>query len=340
MLQDVDMSPLHISSYTVKRDILHLLVFLAASCLIFFITGFILYTPPAIEPSYDSMTMRMEMIPNAFSPFTEDTEQKVEEKESSQLSTATKQLPLLNERPAKVRMATKYKAVLAQMSSLLEDMEFAQVSNAAEAPWVELPSIEGNDPASADMLAGSPLEAIMQERMVMIEDILDYASTQMGISVDLLAAVAWAESKMLPYAVNVDGKAYYFTSRECALKMLRGVKTGNVDIGLFQVNYRLWGEPLGLQKEDLLNSRVCAIIGAMILTYNLQRHRDPWVAIGRYHSGNMQRMKAYQAKVSRGLMIIRTLSMTSPKSEGTERYEMPRGVRHNPVFHLEAQLDS
>jgi len=175
--------------------------------------------------------------------------------------------------------------------------------------------------------------------MVMIEDVLEYASTQTGISVDLLAAVAWAESKMLPYAINVRGKAYYFTSRERALKMLRSIETGEVDIGLFQVNYRLWGEPLGLQKEDLLDSRMCAILGAMILRYNLQRHRDPWVAIGRYHSGNMRRMRAYQSKVSRGLMIIRTLSMTSDTSEGSKLHGMSRVIRENPSFHREAQVD-
>ena len=109
------------------------------------------------------------------------------------------------------------------------------------------------------------------------------------------------------------------------MKMLSGLKTDNVDIGLFQVNYRLWGEPLGLQKEDLLNSRVCTIIGAMILTYNLQRHQDPWVAIGRYHSGNMRRMKAYQTKVSRGLMIIRALSIPAYNDKGTELSGISRG---------------
>jgi len=142
----------------------------------------------------------------------------------------------------------------------------------------------------------------------MIKDELEYASAQAGIPVDLLAAVAWAETTIFPYAINLRGKTYYFTSRTQALKALKRIKTGDVDIGLFQVNYRLWAEPLGLKKEDLLDTRVCAIMGAMILKYNLQRHRDPWVAVGRYHSGDLDRMKAYQTKVSQGLGIIRTLS--------------------------------
>ena len=121
--------------------------------------------------------------------------------------------------------------------------------------------------------------------------------------------------------------------------MLRGLETGEVDIGLFQVNYRLWGEPLGLQKEDLLDSRRCAILGAMILQYNLQKYRDPWVAIGKYHSGNMRRMRVYQSKVSRGLMIIRTLSMNSDTSEGSTLHGMSRVIGESPSFHREAQLN-
>jgi hypothetical protein len=319
------MRPVHLSSYIVKRDIVRLFCFLAISSLIFFITGFIFYTPPEIDSPYASMTMRIERIPDKLFSFVEDTEQAVKEKESKQFSSAAEQLPLLNERPAKVRMAKEYKDLLFQMSSILENIGSVPVGGAMEDRWEELAGIEGNNLASEWMSAESPLEAIVRERMVMVEDVLKYASSQMGVSVDLLAAVAWAESKLLPYAVNVQGKACYFTSREDALKMLSGLKTDNVDIGLFQVNYRLWGEPLGLQKEDLLNSRVCAIIGAMILTYNLQRHQDPWVAIGRYHSGNMRRMRAYQTKVSRGLMIIRALSIPAHKVEGTELSGISRG---------------
>ena len=319
------MRPVRISSYIVKRDIVRLFCFLATSFLVFFITGFIFYTPPEIDSRYDSMTMRIERIPDQSFSFVEDTEQAVKEKESEQFLSAAAQLPLLNERPEKVRMAKEYKDLLAQMISILENMDTVPVWGAKGDHWDELAGIEGNNPASEWMSEASPLEAIVRERMVMVEDVLHYASSQMGVSVDLLAAVAWAESRLLPYAVNVGGKAYYFTSKEGALKMLSGLKTGNVDIGLFQVNYRLWGEPLGLQKEDLLNSRVCAIIGAMILTYNLQRHQDPWVAIGRYHSGNMRRMKAYQTKVSRGLMIIRALSIPAYKGKGIELSGISRG---------------
>lgn len=334
------MRPWNISFHAIKKAILSLVVISVASFFIFFIIGFILYAPPEIEPLYDSIIMPIERISDKSIPATADTGQAGEKKEHGQFSIVAERLPLLNERRGKVRVAKQYKGLLAQMGSILEeDMDSLQVSNAAEDLKDGLVSIEVNA-ASEGVSAGGPIEKTIRERMVMIAAVLEYASIQTGISMDLLAAVSWAESKMLPYAINVRGKAYYFTSRERALEALRGLETDEVDIGLFQVNYRLWGEPLGLQKEDLLDSRVCAIIGAMILRYNLQRHRDPWVAIGRYHSGNTRRMRAYQTKVSRGLMIIRTLSMTSATSEGSTLYGMSRVIRENPAFHREAQLDS
>lgn len=332
------MRPLNISTYHVKRTILFLFFFPLASFIIFFVTGFIFYTPPEIESPYASVTMRIERIRGDVFALNEDKGQAVAERESERLSRTATQLPLLNEKPEKIRMATKYKALLAQMSLILKDMGSMQVTDAVENSGEGPTSIERIDSDYEEMSIGSSLEVIIRERMVTIENVLEYASSQMGLSVDLLAAVAWAESKMLPYALNVRGKAYYFTSKEQALRMLREIETGNVDIGLLQVNYRLWGEPLGLQKEDLLDSKVCAIIGAMILTYNLQRHRDPWVAIGKYHSGDKKRMRAYQAKVSRGLTIIRAISTAAPQPETTELSGTSQEIQRDPALHRTGRL--
>ena len=332
------MRPKSISSHVMKKAILYFFVLLAVPSLIFFITGFIFYTPPKSKSLHDSMTMRIERIPHDISSLIEGKEREREKKENEQLSSAAEQLPRLNERLGNVRVSTRYEGLLAQMGSIL--IGSVQASDVVEGRWKELMSRNDNDPANEGMPAGSPLGAVIRERMGIIEDVLQYASSQAEITIDLLAAVAWAESKMLPYALNVEGKAYYFTSREQALKALRGIETDNVDIGLFQVNYRLWGEPMGLKKEDLLNSKVCAFIGAMILKYNLQRHKDPWVAVGRYHSGDMDRMRAYQAKVSHGLMIIRALPLISRESEGAESSGTFRERKRDPAFHSKGISDS
>jgi hypothetical protein len=323
-----------------KRTVLFLFILFGTSFLVFFIIGFIYYTPPKLQPPYDSITMPIIVFSDeSVLDFDNNKEKKTEDRKDGHVSSITENFPHVHERPGKVRVATEYAGLLSQMSSVLEDMDSMQTLVAMEDPGEGSTDRSEGILLDEGILAVPPIEEIIKKRMVIIEDVLEYVSSQMGISTDLLAAVAWAESKMLPYAINVRGKAYYFTSREQALKALKEFKTDDVDIGLFQVNYPLWGAPLGLEKENLLDTRVCAVIAAMILKYNLQRHRDPWVAIGRYHSGDINRMKAYQTKVSSGLVIIRKLSVTSHSSEGPAISGTYQGVPRNPVL-LGGALDS
>jgi hypothetical protein len=335
---------LTISMHTIKKAMLFFLLCFIACFLSFFIIGFIFYTPAQHEPFYDSITIHIEKPPDEAFSAIEDQGQTGEEKETvgDQRSSAAGRFPLLQERPGKVEVAAQYRGLLAQMDSILEDMTPVQAAEAAYDPYDLTAGFMQRDeisPAVAGVSVSDPVEEMIRERMVMIEDELEYASSQVGIPVDLLAAVAWAECKMLPYAINVQGKAYHFTSRERALKMLRSVETDDIDIGLFQVNYRLWGEPLGLKKEDLLNSRVCAIMGALILQYNLQRHRDPWVAIGRYHSGDAKRMRAYQARVSEGLVLIRAV-LAAPQEEGFKFSEVLWKKHRDSALHNKKHFHS
>jgi hypothetical protein len=335
------MSSRRIPFQILKRKVFPIFILFGTSLFLFFVIGFIYYTPPKLQPPYDSITMPVIVFTDesALDGDNMDREKKAEGRKDEHVSSTTKNFPQLHERPGKVRVATDYARLLSQMSSIVEDMDSVQSLVALEACGEGFTGRSKSILEAEGMLIVPSIEEIMRQRMVMIEDVLEYVSSQMGISTDLLAAVAWAESKMLPYAINVRGKAYFFQSREQALKALDEFKTDNVDIGLFQVNYPLWGAPLGLKKENLLDTRVCATIAAMILKYNLQRHRDPWVAIGRYHSGDRDRMKAYQAKVSRGLVIIRKLSVTSRPSEGPAISRMYQGIPRNPAI-PDGALDS
>ncbi len=328
---------LDISSHALGRALSFIFVILAASLLIFFIIGFIFYKPPKIETPHESLTMPMERSAEAALAVNADKKKEREAKEDEQLALAAKLLPLLPHSIGKVKVATRYEGLLAQMDSVLDGMGPVQGSDIVEALWQEFMNRPENEHADEGIVAGVPLAVTVRERMIMIRDELEYASAQAGIPMDLLAAVAWAETTIFPYAINLRGKTYYFTSRAQALKALKRIKTGDVDIGLFQVNYRLWAEPLGLKKEDLLDTRVCAIMGAMILKYNLQRHRDPWVAVGRYHSGDLGRMKAYQTKVSQGLGIIRTLSSGG---KGVALSEMSPGATKKSAVPSERGLGS
>jgi hypothetical protein len=331
------MRSLNASSHALGKALSFILVFLAASFLIFFIIGFIFYKPPKVERPHDSMILPMERIPETASPVASDKEKEKEAKEDEQLSKAAKLLPLLPHGVGKVRVAKRYEGLLAQMDSVLDGMSPVQLSDIVDDYWEEFMNRNENDSTEKGIAPGVPLAVTVKERMIMIKAELSYASAQTGIPTDLLAAVAWAETTIFPYAINLRGKTYCFTSRTHALKALKGIKTDDVDIGLFQVNYRLWAKPLGLKKEDLLDTRVCTIMAAMILKYNLQRYRDPWVAIGRYHSGALSRMKAYQTKVSCGLKIIRTFYA---EGKGVELSGISRGGRRDLTLHSEGRLGS
>ena len=341
MYKGIEMNSRRITFQIGKSTVFYIFILFGASLFIFFVIGFIYYTPPKLQLPYDSITLPVITFSDESDLDLDNTdkEKKIEGGEDEHISSTTKKFPQLHERPGKVKVATEYARLLSQMTSILRDMDSAQTLVALKDHEEGYTGRYESIVADEGILLVPTIEEIMRQRMVIIEDVLEYVSSQMGISTDLLAAVAWAESKMLPYAINVRGKAYYFTSREQALKALDEFKTDDVDIGLFQVNYPLWGAPLGLKKENLLDTRVCATIAAMILKYNLQRHRDPWVAIGRYHSGDIERMKAYQAKVSRGLVIIRKLSVTSRPSEGPAISGMYRGIPRTPAI-PDGALDS
>jgi hypothetical protein len=307
------------SFHAMKKKLLFTIIIFLAPSLIFFVTGYLFYKPPKAKPLSDSLKMPIERISPDSVPMTDSGENEKGQKGSNQLSRAAVMFPHVLQLSGEVQVATRYAGLLAQMDSILAK------KNQAQAPAAQADCRQGSTTRdhvshikNDEMLKSPRLEETILARMTTIKDVLEYASSQVGVTTDLLAAVAWAESKMLPYAINVEGKAYYFTSKKQALAALndKDIDEKDVDIGLFQINYRHWGKPLGIKKEDLLDVGVCSLIGAMILKYNLQLHNDPWVAIGKYHSRDINKMKLYQAKVSRGLVIIRTLTMTAPEARG------------------------
>ena len=351
------------SFHDTKKRVLLSFIFFAAPCLIFFITGYVFYKPQNNKPLSDSVKMPIERCPNDSSSVTDEREEEKAQKGTDRLSSAALLLPRVNGRPGLLTVSTRYAGLLVQMDSILAQKKHAQAPGSFADREQGLKDRDNkinttqvrdnknnttqertNTNAATDdnMPRSSPIEETIRERMTMINDVLEYAASQVGITADLLAAVAWAESTMLPYAINVQGKAYYFTSKKQALAALKDIATNDLDIGLFQVNYRVWGEPLGIKKEDLLDARVCALIGAMILKYNLQLHRDPWVGIGEYHSKDSTRMKTYQAKVSEGLMIIRALIFTAKEGVMAEPSgkSWPGPGRRDQASRNEGRLDS
>lgn len=133
-------------------------------------------------------------------------------------------------------------------------------------------------------------------------DPFTYASSVTGIPIQLLVAISHVESSHHPWAINIDGAPIYPKSREEAQRILQSAPK-NVDIGLMQINFRIWGRTLGLTKTELLNPHLNVWAGATILRYYLSRY-DFWEAIGRYHSGKRTRQIVYAWKIYEKILRI------------------------------------
>lgn len=129
------------------------------------------------------------------------------------------------------------------------------------------------------------------------------ASRVTGIPVQLLVAISRVESSHHPWALNLNGEAVYPRSREEAEKIL-GSAPENVDIGLMQVNFRIWGRRLALTKIQLLDPYLNTWAGAVILRHYLSQYPF-WEAIGRYHSGEKDRQIWYAWQAYRVLSLTR-----------------------------------
>jgi hypothetical protein len=145
------------------------LILLASTVLIFFLIGFIFYNPPKIVKPHDVRVMPMERIPEAVPP-AGDKEKEREAKEDEQLSLHAKLLPLLPQKLGKVRVATRYEGLLAQMDSALEGMGPIVSPDLEEDCWERFMIRDASDPVGEGIAAGVPLAVTVGERMVMIPE--------------------------------------------------------------------------------------------------------------------------------------------------------------------------
>ena len=88
------------------------------------------------------------------------------------------------------------------------------------------------------------------------------AANQAGVPLEVLVAVAGAESGYHPWALDIEGRQVFCKSRAEAEDVLANTATTNVDIGVMQINWRFWGPRLGVAKNDLLDPRINLLMGA------------------------------------------------------------------------------
>lgn len=137
------------------------------------------------------------------------------------------------------------------------------------------------------------------------------AGELVGVDPLLLVAIAYEESALHPYALNLQGRPMFPGSLDEAREALRiDALTRSIDIGALQVNTQ-WIDrlnrrgPMQLGREALLDPAISATLGAAVLKTELDATGgDTWRAVARYHTGperpdNRTRGQRYAAAVRR-----------------------------------------
>lgn len=132
------------------------------------------------------------------------------------------------------------------------------------------------------------------------EDPYAAAARSAGVPLELLVAIAGAESGYHPWALNLGGHQVYCRSREEAERFL--ATSDNADIGLMQINWPFWGKRLKLSKNALLDPPTNLMYGARILKQSLDRSGNLWQRIGNYHSGSARKHDRYNQQVYRAYL--------------------------------------
>jgi soluble lytic murein transglycosylase-like protein len=145
------------------------------------------------------------------------------------------------------------------------------------------------------------------------------ACQQVGVPASLALAVVATESGGHPYAIRVNtgrGAAHFPATYAAAVQTVTAVSqhTTNVDLGLFQLNYRevlrrgaawtqqgplraFWQPLHAVPPVLLLAPAVNALVGCVMLRQALEGGGPRWQQIGRYHSPVPTRQYVYAQKV-------------------------------------------
>lgn len=147
-------------------------------------------------------------------------------------------------------------------------------------------------------LADAYLPAAIAQTSVALDDPYIDAAHRAGVSVELVVAIAGAESGYHPWALDIDGRQVYCRSRDEAEQTLAGLDDdANVDVGLMQINLRFWRHRLKVSKFDLLDPRTNLMYGARILKEGLGRNGSIWRRISNYHAGSADERDRYNQQV-------------------------------------------
>ena len=129
-------------------------------------------------------------------------------------------------------------------------------------------------------------------------DLFSDPCARAGIPRSLAVAIARQESSLNPFAVNVQGREIRPRSYEEAARIiLEAHQAGkSYDVGIMQINSQ-WTRRWKMNPLDLLDPKVNIRLGISILEQEIRRYGMGWLAVGKYHSPNLERGRRYAWRV-------------------------------------------
>lgn len=132
-----------------------------------------------------------------------------------------------------------------------------------------------------------------------LKSLIGNVEKRYAIPQGLLYSIALVESRVNPYAINVEGEAIILRSEAAALKAIeyyRNLGHTNIDIGVMQINYRWHGKEFASLKE-MLNVNSNIEYAAKLLTSLYKEHGSWHRATRLYHSATPEHHKKYSKKI-------------------------------------------
>lgn len=136
------------------------------------------------------------------------------------------------------------------------------------------------------------------------------AASKYGIPAGILYSVGLAETgrkgSLQPYALNIEGKAYFANSEREALQRFNEARAGGaklIDLGCMQINHHFHGSEFS-SPAAMLNPRRNVEYAARFLSELHARHETWTMAVARYHAGpnNDPAQKRYVCRVIANLV--------------------------------------
>lgn len=149
------------------------------------------------------------------------------------------------------------------------------------------------------------------------------AGEKYGVSYDLLQTISAVESGKWsdlhntyiawPWTINVNGKGYYFESKEEAVEAIKKFQAkgyNSIDVGCMQINLKYHGDAFA-SVEEALNPENNVQYSAKFLRSLYSRYGNDWQkAAKRYHSANVKEGDVYAARLEKRFDIYKSFGLS------------------------------